>query len=201
MGGRRGTPEERFWRHVERGDDCWRWTAHRIRVRGKLWYGMFNALPRTPMGAHRFSWELHNGPIPNGLFVLHSCDNPECTNPKHLFLGTQADNVRDMTLKRRHTDHRKDCCYQGHRHAQHRALLPSGKAVCRECQRIGRNRRSLRKFGRLPFLAEARRTQCPKGHPYSAENTIRPKRGGRQCRECAREGWRRAYRRRQKAGG
>jgi hypothetical protein len=50
---------------------------------------------------HRIAWELASGPIPNGMLVLHRCDNRPCCNPKHLFLGTHADNVRDMLAKKR----------------------------------------------------------------------------------------------------
>ena len=63
-------------------------------------YGAF-AIGRKAHGAHRVSWELHNSPIPDGLFVLHHCDNPLCVNPEHLFLGTQRDNMQDAYKKGR----------------------------------------------------------------------------------------------------
>jgi hypothetical protein len=62
---------------------------------GQLWI-RGKAVP-----AHRAAWMLARGPIPDGLWILHHCDNPPCVNPKHLFLGTQADNHKDMMLKGR----------------------------------------------------------------------------------------------------
>jgi hypothetical protein len=91
-------PETRFWAKVEmRGDDeCWGWTAQ------KRWdgYGRF-VINYKPQWAHRYSYELHHGPIPQGMQVLHTCDNPACTNPKHLRLGTREDNMADKVKKGR----------------------------------------------------------------------------------------------------
>lgn len=89
-------PQVRFFRHVRRGRGCWEWTA-RINSRG---YGTFRLRPEQI--AHRAAWILFRGPIPQGLQVLHRCDNRKCVRPSHLFLGTNADNVLDKMLKGRH---------------------------------------------------------------------------------------------------
>jgi hypothetical protein len=73
-------------------DDCWIWTGSRT-SRG---YGQYRKTT-----AHRYSWILANGPIPEGLFACHSCDVPSCVRPDHLFLGTQIDNMRDAVAKGR----------------------------------------------------------------------------------------------------
>ena len=95
--------EYKFWRHVPGFDPrtCWEWMGT-IMIRGG--YGQFQHMRngiRTRYRAHRVSWELHNGPIPKGLLVLHHCDNPPCVNPNHLFLGTPKDNTHDMIRKGR----------------------------------------------------------------------------------------------------
>lgn len=88
--------EEKFWSNVEKTDYCWLWTGANNRG-----YGFFTARC-VRMLAHRFSWELHNGPIPDGLLVRHKvCDNPPCVNPAHLAIGTEADNKRDMVEHQR----------------------------------------------------------------------------------------------------
>jgi hypothetical protein len=70
-------------------------------IRKKTGYGVFNSPYSKSDNAHRFSWRLRNGVIPDGLFVLHRCDNPPCVNPDHLFLGTQRDNMIDKVAKGR----------------------------------------------------------------------------------------------------
>lgn len=90
---------ERFWSKVNRTSGCWLWTA----AVNKGGYGKFGQGPKggRTLPAHRVAWELTHGPIPEGLCVLHKCDNPPCVNPDHLCLGTLSDNSRDMVAKRR----------------------------------------------------------------------------------------------------
>lgn len=75
---------------------CIEWTGHKT----DLGYGVIGVNKKVG-GAYRIAYELKNGPIPDGLDVLHKCDNPSCINPDHLFLGTQEDNVADMVSKKR----------------------------------------------------------------------------------------------------
>lgn len=86
----------RFWRFAKKAVGCWLWTG----ARNRKGYGTL-AIDRMSVGAHRVSWEIHVGVIPSGLQVLHRCDNPPCTNPDHLFLGTIQDNIADMMSKGR----------------------------------------------------------------------------------------------------
>lgn len=96
--------EVRFWARVdmdgpivyEHLGKCWMWTGYK----DEWGYGRLT-INKSTVRAHRYSWELNNGPITDSLLVLHKCDNPECTNPNHLFLGTDADNIKDRDNKKR----------------------------------------------------------------------------------------------------
>lgn len=88
---------DRFWAKVEKDRGCWTWTGGRTTAG----YGMIFKGTR-PVYAHRLSYEMHRGAIPDGMLVMHSCDHPWCVNPKHLLLGTDMDNKRDSMRKGRH---------------------------------------------------------------------------------------------------
>lgn len=106
-----GRTLSRFWEKVKKTDSCWLWTAgHDRKGYGKFSIGSSHNADGTRrnsmVSAHRFSFELVNGSIPDyesyhGNCVLHRCDNPACVNPAHLFLGTNKDNVQDMDAKGR----------------------------------------------------------------------------------------------------
>lgn len=106
-------PAHIFWKHVIVRDGCWGWRAFkdrrgygRVNIRTSEWH--------RSVTAHRISWALHNGAIPADKNVLHHCDNPECSNPEHLYLGTHAQNMRDMKERGRATGRGKPGEASGH---------------------------------------------------------------------------------------
>lgn len=92
---------ERFWSRVSKTEEtaaCWLWIGSRL-PKG---YGRFYPAVKVGLYAHRVSWEIANGrPVPEGLHVMHACDNPSCVNPAHLSVGTRSDNMRDAVSKGR----------------------------------------------------------------------------------------------------
>lgn len=117
-------PETLFWRNVQvRGeDDCWPWKGA---TQAALGYGHFTvrlgAGKRQHVGAHRFSWSIANGPIPDGAQILHSCDNPPCVNPRHLRLGSFDANMADR--------HAKGRTAKAERHSQAKTDWATVKAI------------------------------------------------------------------------
>lgn len=129
----RGSAEERFWSKVDKSGDCWVWIASTSsKGYGKFWFRNWH------WRAHRVSWILANGEIPEGMHILHECDNPPCVNPDHLTSGTQLDNMKDKVQKGRHYETKKTHCLRGHPFSGSNLhiISSSGKRRCRECDRI-----------------------------------------------------------------
>lgn len=124
---------ERFLEKVDRRgeDDCWLWLAG-TSAGG---YGLF--FNKGRIMAHRFSYQLHRGTIPQGLRVCHSCDNPPCVNPKHLWLGTPKDNTQDMMNKGRFVCRKRvSKCKRGHDLSIYGMPRDDGQRYCRKCRQI-----------------------------------------------------------------
>ena len=125
--------EDRFWEKVDRRgpDECWEWTAARM----DNGYGVVGRGGRSGMLlAHRASWMIHHGPIPEGMLVCHRCDVQPCVNPDHLFLGTQTDNLLDASRKGRMP--------RGERHPHTTLIEPQVLEIYRRAQ-AGENQKVL----------------------------------------------------------
>ena len=129
------TVAERFWSKVpdQPGMDCWLWTG----ARDRHGYGRINYRtedgPHRSVPAHRISYLLCVG-NPQGLSVCHTCDNPPCVNPSHLFLGSQSDNMRDAISKGRRLYALREHCPHGHPYsAENTGIHKRGYRYCKAC--------------------------------------------------------------------
>ena len=133
---------QRFWAKVDQSspEGCWPWMGGLRGSPGRL-YGKIT-VRRRALSAHRFSFELHYGEIPegegaHGVCVCHRCDNPLCVNPAHLFLGTHLQNMQDKVRKGRDTWANKTHCRNGHeRNELNTYTSKQGLKACRVCHRL-----------------------------------------------------------------
>ena len=118
---------------TDRVRGCWVWFGST----NPGGYGNYRITKQKASAAHRLSWEIHNGPIPNGLHVCHHCDVRGCIRPDHLFLGTVADNMRDMKEKGRSaTREKKKHCVNGHAFTPENTFKKeNGTQGCKQCNR------------------------------------------------------------------
>jgi hypothetical protein len=132
---------ERFWLRVDKTDSCWNWTAG-IGADG---HGRFYAGPQRHVQAHRYSFELHGGVIPEGLVIDHLCRNPRCVNPGHLEPVTvQTNTLRGIGVSARSAV--ATHCPMGHAYdAENTYVTPKGHRDCRICRRAAGARARARK--------------------------------------------------------
>jgi len=125
---------------------CWEWQGSR------LWNGYGRFSGRNGFIAHRRMYELTKGEIPEGWFVCHTCDNPPCINPDHLFVGTALHNNRDTNRKGRHPKNGTEShCHRGHERAISTHVFQCGASTCWPCDII----RWFRREGTIDFIIEA----------------------------------------------
>lgn len=131
------TIEERFFANVNRTtpDQCWEWTGFKT-YQG---YGKMKSVKLGEQLAHRISYRLHKMPVPNfkDLCVCHTCDNPSCVNPAHLFVGDRDLNNKDRDQKGRMVSHNsfKTHCKRGHEfNLENTYVTAIGRRVCRTCE-------------------------------------------------------------------
>lgn len=146
---------QRFWEKIDRTETCWNWTGNKNDKGYGHCYFRGKDVP-----AHRIAWEIEFGVIPEGLHVLHHCDNPGCVNPFHLFLGTNRDNVDDKVRKGRQSRLCGEAC---------------GASRCtweevREIRRLYACKWSARALGRKFGIAHGTVLRIVKGQTWKVES-------------------------------
>lgn len=127
---------DNFWSKVNKTETCWIWTGGK---KGNG-YGAFY-VKRKSVLAHRYVLELMGINVPKNMVVCHTCDNPSCVRPDHLFIGTLRDNSNDMVKKNRQFSHHKykTECIRGHEFTEENTRIYRGRRICRRCERERRS--------------------------------------------------------------
>lgn len=196
---------DRFWEKVNKngalilGTRCWEWNSKTM----NCGYGLIHIKRNNKkilMRAHRLSWEIEYGAIPQGVFICHHCDNRKCVRPSHLFPGTAKDNVLDMVKKKRQGKQKITHCPSGHPYSDINTAIYGRGRKCKTCG-YKRNRKiRLKKqkeltvkyknldIDRMGLDWRRRVATCPAGHEYSKDNTYeyKNKRSCKTCRDAAR---------------
>jgi hypothetical protein len=135
---------------------CWEWT------KGKVSYGYGVAWYKGQgCRAHRLSYQLYFGEIPDGLCICHKCDNPTCINPEHLFLGTNKDNIRDRDAKGHNANDRKKYCKFGHEFTIDNTYNYCGSRYCKMCHCLrSKKRYAIYKQSKISLSSENLRGEC-----------------------------------------
>ena len=165
----------RMAERIEKTEGCWYWRGN---VNPATGYGRLGIGQRN-FAAHRLSYELHVGPIPEGLDLDHLCRVRHCVNPAHLEPVTRWENTRrgvGITAQRA----RSNVCKHGHEYTTENTIIQRGYRLCRTC-----------KERRDTYWKEQRRnpkdpTRCKQGHEWTEANTYMTRAGHRSCRTCHR---------------
>ena len=118
--------------HTITKSGCWEWDGYK----NSAGYGVLSYQSQMYL-AHRLAYETWIGPIPDGLLVCHTCDNPPCINPDHLYVGTQQDNMKDMAKRKRSYWGNVTHCKSGH---EFTGISSQGYRICRTCKNANNRR-------------------------------------------------------------